>query len=487
MTVAVGLLTACGSSGQTASATVAATNPTGTGQSSTATSTIGTGQAGGATGTARGSTAAATTTNATRTATNSITATATAAGAAPQATNGHLTIWHASGTQTIASKTLDGLIHDFQAQNPTIQADHVVSSSTSSNNFEKLTASMAGGEPPDVMSIDVIWPAALVAKQAIRPLDSYLNSKQTSATGPLLSDYYPGPLDACTIAQKTYALPYETSGLLLFYNQDMFRVAGLDPTTALATWSSFREAAVQLTRRSGTTFEQMGFLIPRASLEWRMYTFAPFVWQAGGDFVNADGTKDTFNQAPGVAAAQFWTDLVIKDQVTALKQPANLFETGKAGIYIQGPGDIVRLTQLKLPFAFGTALLPKQQTAASDTGGWNWSIASQSKRADQAWTWLEWSGRVAQLVRWSLAVGAVPPRKSARDTKEWQDLVTAQPTWKAALDTLAIQRTRPKLVRYTDWSPIVSNGLEQAVSGATAVQQALDTAARLADAVLTQS
>ena len=147
----------------------------------------------------------------------------------------------------------------------------------------------------------------------------------------------------------------------------------------------------------------------------------------------------------------------------------------------------MRLTQLKLPFAFGTALLPKQQTAASDTGGWNWSIASQSKRADQAWTWLEWSGRVAQLVRWSLAVGAVPPRKSARDTKEWQDLVTAQPTWKAALDTLAIQRTRPKLVRYTDWSPIVSNGLEQAVSGATAVQQALDTAARLADAVLTQS
>jgi multiple sugar transport system substrate-binding protein len=485
LTASIGLLAACGSTGQ---ASTASTTPTPTTSSARSAGTTSAGTTSTSLSTAQPAIAstAGTATASTATGANSSVAAPPAATAA-KAANGHLTIWHASGTQTIAGKTLDGLIHDFQQQNPAIQADHVVSSSTSSNNFEKLTASMAGGEPPDVMSIDVIWPAALVAKQAIRPLDSYLDSKQTSPDGPRLDDYYPGPLDACTIATKTYALPYETSGLLMYYNQDMFKVAGLDPAAALATWSSFRDAAVHLTKRTGSDFQQMGFLIPRASLEWRMYSWAPFVWQAGGEFVNADGTKDTFNQPPGVAAAQFWTDLVNKDQVTALKQPAKMFEDGKAGTYIQGPGDIVRLADLKLPFAFGTALLPKDQAAASDTGGWNWSIASQSKRADEAWAWLEWSGRVPQLVRWSLAVGAVPPRKSARDTKEWQTLLTTQPAWKAALDTLAIQRARPKLAAYTDWSPIVSNGLEQAVSGAVAVQQALDAAARLADAVLAKA
>lgn len=44
----------------------------------------------------------------------------------------------------------------------------------------------------------------------------------------------------------------------------------------------------------------------------------PFLWQNGGELVDREGTKSTFNEPAGVAAAQFWVDLVHKHQVTSL-------------------------------------------------------------------------------------------------------------------------------------------------------------------------
>jgi multiple sugar transport system substrate-binding protein len=393
-----------------------------------------------------------------------------------------MTIWHASAPTSDAGKALDALLGTFHEQFPAITPDRLVASTNTSNNFEKLQIALTGGQAPDVMSTDVIWPAALVARNALRPLDAYL--KQVAGDGPKREDYFEGPLEACTVGGKTYSLPYETGGLLLFYNQNLFKEVGLDAGTALATWDSFVDAAKRLTKRSGTEYERMGFLIPRASQEWRVYTWGPFLWQNGGEFVDKTGKKSTFNEPPGVEAAQFWVDLVQRHQVTALQQPAGLFDQGLAGMYIQGVSEITRLKKANLNFPFGTAVLPKKKSAASNTGGWTWGISAEGKNPDAAWQWVEWSGRVPQLVRWSLEVGQLPPRKSARDTKEWKDLVAAEPAWKAALDTLAIQRARPQLARYTEWSPLVADGLENAVSGKAPAKQALDEAARQADQLL---
>jgi len=332
------------------------------------------------------------------------------------------------------------------------------------------------------VSTDVIWPASLVARGALKQLDPLL--KQATADGPKREDYFEGPLGACTVGGKLYSLPYETGGLLFYYNEAHFKESGLTPATALETWDSMLAAAQRITRRSGDEFDRMGLLIPRASLEWRMYTWGPFVWQNGGELVDKDGKKSLFNEAAGVEAAQLWTDLVNRYRVTSLSQPGGLFEAGKAGFYIQGVSELTRLKTRNLDFQWGTAALAKKKSAASNTGGWTWGIASDGKNPDAAWAWMEWSGRVSQLVRWAREVGQLPPRKAARDSAEFKQLTGSDPAWKGPLETLAIQRARPSLARYTEWSAVVSEGLEEAVSGKVPVKQALDAAAKKADDLL---
>lgn len=215
-----------------------------------------------------------------------------------------------------------------------------------------------------------------------------------------------------------------------------------------------------------------------------MFTWGPFLWQNGRELVDRAGKKSAINDPAGVEAAQFWVDLVHKHRVTSLQQPANLFEQGRAVMYIQGIPELTRLKRLNLDLPVGTALLPKRKTVASNTGGWTWGVTAEGKNPDAAWTWIEWSGRVPQLVRWRLEGGQLPPRKSARDAPEWRSRVADDPAWKPLLDTLAVQRARPQLPRYTEWSPIVSEGLEEAVSAKAPAKQALDEAARKADSLL---
>jgi len=402
--------------------------------------------------------------------------------AATKKASGTLTVWHASAPASDAGKALDAILGTFREQFSTIQPDRLVAATSTSNNFEKLQIALAGGQAPDVISADVIWPASLVARGALKPLDPLL--KQATSEGPKKDDYFEGPLSASTINGKLYSLPYETGGLLLYYNDALFREAGLDPAKALSTWEGMLDAAQRITKRAGDEFDRMGFLIPRASLEWRMYTWGPFVWQNGGDLVDKDGKKSTFNEPPAVEAAQFWGDLVNRHRVTSLSQPGGLFEAGKAGFYIQGVSEVARLKSRNLEFKWGTALLPKKKIQASSTGGWTWGITSEGKNPDAAWTWMEWSGRVPQLVRWSRDVGQLPPRKAAREAPEWKTIAATDPLWKAPLDTLAIQRARPQLARYTEWSAVASEGLEEAVSGKTPTKQALDAAAKKADELL---
>ena len=43
--------------------------------------------------------------------------------------------------------------------------------------------------------------------------------------------------------------------------------------------------------------------------------FFPYLWQAGGEIFNADGTKAEFDSEAGIKAAQFLADLRFKDGI----------------------------------------------------------------------------------------------------------------------------------------------------------------------------
>lgn len=64
---------------------------------------------------------------------------------------GKLALWHASAPTSEAGKALDGLLDGFRQQSPAIEPDRLAAATSTTNNFEKLQISLAGGQAPDVV------------------------------------------------------------------------------------------------------------------------------------------------------------------------------------------------------------------------------------------------------------------------------------------------------------------------------------------------
>ena len=61
-----------------------------------------------------------------------------------------------------------------------------------------------------------------------------------------------------------YGVPFQNSTLLLYYNADAFKAAGLDPDHPPVTWQESADAARKLTRREGNQTKSWGLMMPNA-------------------------------------------------------------------------------------------------------------------------------------------------------------------------------------------------------------------------------
>ena len=121
-------------------------------------------------------------------------------------------------------------------------------------------------------------------------------------------DLLPGFLDAGTVDDKVYAVPYYSGARAVFYNKDLFAAAGVSVPTTL---QEFTDAAVKLQQANpkGTaTFS--GFWFP--GQDW--YNGIAWIYSAGGDLAVQDGD-------------QWKGDLESPEAQEGLKQVQTLFST----------------------------------------------------------------------------------------------------------------------------------------------------------------
>jgi len=389
---------------------------------------------------------------------------------------GKVTAWYVFAGDSPQGKSMPQLAKAFNQANPGITVD--VQFGGGGDFAQKILTAVAGGAPPDAMTIDVIWPARFATANAVIALDEY-----AKRDGENLNDFIPAALDACTYNGKVYALPLQTGAPILVYNKTLFKEAGLDPEKPPATWDEQVSFAQKLTKAPG----QWGVNVPLGHIEWPvMFLWHPLVWQNGGELTDKQYTKDLFNSQQGVEALQYWVDLIHKYKVGTMTPPAygQAFASGKFAMSVEVPSEISYLEGLKVPFEFGTAVLPKKVAAASNLGGWNWAVAKGGANPDGAWEWVRWATSRDSLISWNQSVTMIAPRKSVQDSTAYQKFMKDEPHWKGVLDTIPIIRVRPKLVNYLEWSDKVGQAIESAMYNRASAKDALDQAAKACDEIL---
>ena len=335
--------------------------------------------------------------------------------------------------------------------------------------FQKLGAALEAGNGPCVFQLPANILGEFHDRGELAPVPDSVMS-----TDEIESAFTPASTQLLKIDDAYYALPTDVQTMMLFYNDDLFEEAGLDPSQDFETWDDLVAAAEALTKTSGDTMTQAGVDISASPYQW-FYSAPTLAYPEG---LVSDATGDVeYDSDPGYQAWQRITDLVTEDGVDDPEFLAeqSKFAIGKAGMTFKEFTftGVYGLTAPDLNFSVHVAP-PVTDDAAAPVASTSWSYAVSADCDDQdaAWKWVAHLTSEESQKVWIEGGGELPSRTALLDDESLQEDPNIAAGF-AALSEAAPYDSRgwddAYAVQQEIWDQIVLNG--------TDVQEAVDTGA----------
>ena len=392
--------------------------------------------------------AAATSAPATSAATSSAAATVAATSSAAVAAKGlALDFWNPA-TDTLGKAILAGLVDTFNAQNTsfTVKDSPVVSD----NNYEKYTAAMAGGAPPDaIMTYDYTPLPVWAYGDALLALDSYAAQEKINK-----DDYFPIVWPMISLKGHLWGFMQEFDSGTLSWNTDLFTKHGLDLAKPPKTISELDDMIAKLTQKdSSGAITQLGMVPGDANGGSDTYWLAAF----GGMYYDTLKAEFTITRPENIAAldwmAGWWKKLGGRPAITAFKKlftqknDQNGFTQGKQGFAIIGEYNPVVYKQEFPNFNFATGYLPVQTGVTYGTGiagGGNvFVIPKNAPHPQESVVFIKSMGGPAAVLEGNVKENNLPPVQSVALSADFAKQVPLMQTW---LDMLKLSSTENHLV-----------------------------------------
>jgi len=345
----------------------------------------------------------------------------------------------------------------------------------------KLATAIAGGEPPDAVRLGGPSVNSLfIDKGHAAPLDDWDPKIGTY-------DWVPAVQRAVTRQGKMYAMPVNSGCYAFLYNKDLYEASGLDPEKPPTTLDQLLEYARKIAKPSEQIWGHYVLTAPDADTGGEI--FEAMLWAFGAKLVSEDGKKVIANSPEGVAALQWYHDLVQKHKAMPVKQVTeaimlNDFLTGKVGSIFTTPALLARVAKAR--FLAGAARLPagpKGQTAPIGFG--TIMVFAKGKNKEAGWEFAKFIGLDPENAAfWNISFGQLPARYSYRDTSNWQEYQKKEPLVLAYLEgqkDAALSYFGPGAAEI---STQFGRAIEAVVFGQKTPQRALDEAAGVCQSIL---
>ena len=383
------------------------------------------------------------------------------------------------------TKIIDGFAADFEKENPGIKLKPIYSGSYQESITKALTA-VKSGEPP-VMSILLSTDMfTLIDEDAIVPFDGLLKTPDDQAW---LKSFFPAFMENSQTGGKTWGIPFQRSTIVLYWNKDAFKEAGLDPNKAPANWKEQVEFAQKLTKRDATgKVTQWGIQIPSSGFPY--WLFQALAIQAGTNLMNSAGTETYYDKPEVIEGLTYWVDLVKKYKV----HPEGIVEWGttpkdffekKVAMMWTTTGNLTNVKN-NAKFDFGVAMLPAGKQRGSPTGGGNFYIFAKSTPAqrDAALKFIKWVTTPQRAAQWGIDTGYVAVRGDAWDTPVMKQYVAGFPAAAVARDQLPYAKAELSTHDNQRVTKALNDGLQAALTGTKTPEQAMKDAQREAERLL---
>ena len=157
-----------------------------------------------------------------------------------------------------------------------------------------------------------------------------------------------------------YQLPWKANPVMIFYNKDLMKKAGVDPENPpLATYDDFLATSEKIV--SSGAAEAAIWPAPSSEFFQSWFDFYPlYAAETGGTQLVEDG-KATFDSPEGQAVAEFWRTMYEEGYSQNEEYNGDSFADGKAAMAIVGPwaiavyGEDVNWGAAPVPTSSGTS------------------------------------------------------------------------------------------------------------------------------------
>jgi len=382
------------------------------------------------------------------------------------------------------TKLIDQYAADFTKENPGLKVTPIYAGSYQDTIVKALTAHKAGNPPVTsvLLSTDMF---TLIDEDAIVPIDGFIKTPEDRAW---LNGFYKAFMLNSQSGGKTWGVPFQRSTIVLYWNKEAFKAAGLDPNKAPATWAEMAEMAKKLTVRDASgKVTQYGVQIPSSGFPY--WLFQGLVIPNGVALANDAGNAVRFDDPAVVQALQYWVDLgkqgvhpsgVVEWGTT----PKDFFEL-KVAMMWTTTGNLTNVRS-NAKFEFGVAMLPAAKKRGSPTGGGNFYISKKATPAQQeaAFRFIKWITQPERAARWSMDTGYVAVSEAAYATEALKKYGADFPPALVARDQLPHALAEFSTHDNQRVTKALNDGLQAALTGTKTPAQAMKDAQAEAERLL---
>ncbi len=412
-----------------------------------------------------------------------LTAAATAAGLLAATVSAfaktELTMYYPIAVGGPLTKVIDGMIEGFQKDNPDVAVTAVYAGNYDDTRVRALAA-IKSGKPAQLSVLFSIDAYDLVEQGLVVPFEDVVKTDDEKAW---LNGFYPALMANSRVEGKTWGIPFQRSTIVMYYNKDMFKEAGLDPNKPPKTWDEMVAMGKTLTKDG-----RYGLMVPSTGYPYWM--FQCFAIQNGKELMSKDGAAVHFDDPAVIEALQFWKSLSTEHKIS----PAGLVEWGTLRqAFVQGQTAMMwhttgNLTAVKneAKFDFGVAELPAHKQPGSPTGGGNFYLFKSATEAERAAALklIRYMTAPERAAEWSIATGYVGVSPAAYETPQLKAYGETFPQALVARDQLKVA-----IAEFSTWDTArvreaLNNAIQAALTGTKSPAEALKAAQTTATQLL---
>lgn len=345
-----------------------------------------------------------------------------------------ITFWHAMSGEN--EKAMQKITDDFMAQNENIKVT-LMNQGGYRDLFDKLMASAKANQLPSLSQIYSNRLSWYVDKNLSLDLTDYINSSEIGLTAEDKADFPAMFMDDCIWDGKQYGMPFNKSQMVLYYNEDMLKEAGVEVPTTWEEWADAAEKLTKDTNNDGTPDIYGMVFADNLSTD-----IAPWLKQAGGRTMD-EATNELFFDTPETKEAITFLNSMFQNKSARFAgedKNANVpLQQGRAAMAVASTSALPYIEADTMEgIKINAAPLPGYKTDDQLFYGTNVTVFDVGTDAEKeaSWLYLKFLTSTENTAYFAAQTGYIPVRKSAKDDPVYAAVLAEKPIKQLSFDSM---------------------------------------------------